>query len=154
MDTTPWPPGPETAWGRPEPAPTKDELGILGEQLAETHLLTEGHIVLERRWRSRHGELDLITVDDGVLVGVEVKTRRGRGYGHPFEAVTRLKLERLHRLLREYAAQHPGVRVPLRVDAVAVLFPPRRRGAAPEGGAGALGSLGVPQIEHLEDLRP
>lgn len=136
METT----GPRRAEETP---PTKDELGRLGEDQAESHLMAAGHIVLERRWRSRHGELDLITFDDGVLVAVEVKTRRGRGCGHPFEAVTPVKLDRLHRLLREYAAQHTGVRVPLRVDAVAVLFPPGRSGG-----------LGVPQIEHLEDLRP
>ncbi|GAA3073144.1 MULTISPECIES: YraN family protein [Actinomycetes] len=123
--------------------PSKDELGLLGEEHAETHLVAAGHIVLDRRWRSRHGELDLITLDDGVLVAVEVKTRRGRGWGHPFEAVTPVKLHRLHRLLREYAAQHSGVRVPLRVDAVSVLFPAERDTA-----------LGVPEIEHLEDLRP
>ncbi|GAA1178966.1 YraN family protein [Nesterenkonia xinjiangensis] len=147
MDFTPPPTVPEA--GPLRTAPTKDELGILGEQHAETHLVARGHIVLERRWRSRHGELDLITLDDDVLVGVEVKTRRGRGYGHPFEAVTGVKLARLHRLLREYAAQHPGVRVPLRIDVVAVLFPPGRRGASTLAEAG----LGVPQIEHLEDVR-
>ncbi|GAB3193558.1 YraN family protein [Nesterenkonia suensis] len=170
MDTTPPPSTPQPPPQRPpqppqKPSPgpsaaplTKDQLGLLGEQQAEAHLVAQGHIVLERRWRSRHGELDLITLDDAVLVGVEVKTRRGRGYGHPFESVTEEKLVRLHRLLREYAAQHRGVRVPLRIDAVSVLYPTVRTRPRPSRSANAPGErsdhLGAPQLEHLVDVRP
>lgn len=126
---------------------TKDELGLVGEQYAEGHLVANGHIVIERRWRSPQGELDLITLDEDVLVGVEVKTRRGRGYGHPFEAVSAVKLHRLHRLVREYSAEHVGSRIPLRIDAVAVILHSAR-------GEDAGGAAAQPQIEHLEDLRP
>lgn len=126
---------------------TKDELGVLGERHAEEHLCAHGHVIVERRWRSRHGELDLITLHEDQLVAVEVKTRRGRHYGHPFEAVTEVKLHRVHRLLREFAAAHAGSRMALRVDAVAVIFDARHSHGAEPG-------VGDPQIEHLEDLRP
>lgn len=118
----------------------KDHTGLIGEQQAAEYLQARGHEVLERRWRSRHGELDLITRDQRQLVAVEVKTRRGIGYGHPFEAVTDAKLRRLYLLLREYAAEHGLLRVPRRVDVVSVLLD-RRDTALPEP---------APRIEHLK----
>ncbi|WP_258933315.1 YraN family protein [Nesterenkonia pannonica] len=84
----------------------KDRTGWDGEQLAADFLEAKGHRVVERRWRTPTGELDLVTLDEGTLVGVEVKTRRGIGYGHPLEAVNGKKLRRLHMLVREYALSH------------------------------------------------
>ena len=80
------------------------QLGEQGERLAEAFLVRRGAQVLERNWRARpthhgvRGELDLIVQCEAVLVGVEVKTRRGTYYGHPFEAVDEIKLRRLHLL--------------------------------------------------------
>ena len=68
-------------------------LGAQGESLAAEFLQELGFEVLERNWRSgRRGELDLVMNDHGSIVAVEVKTRRGHGYGSPFEAITALKL--------------------------------------------------------------
>ncbi|WP_028463888.1 YraN family protein [Nesterenkonia alba] len=117
----------------------KDRTGLIGEQVAAQWLTTRGHQVLATRWRSRTGELDLVTEHRGDLVAVEVKTRRGIGYGHPFEAVTAEKLYRLHRLLSEYASTHQCQRRRRRVDVVSVLLD--RDDATQD-------------IEHLEDVRP
>ena len=124
----------------------KDRTGLVGEETAADFLARRGHSILARRWRCASGELDLITLDGDELVAVEVKTRRGIGYGHPFEAVTDQKLRRLHRLLAEYAAtaqsRQRWQRWPLqrRVDVVSVLM---------------LASAGGPPemtIEHLRDV--
>ena len=121
----------------------KDHTGLLGEEKAAEYLQKVGHQVLERRWRSKTGELDLVTLQDGELVAVEVKTRRGLDYGHPLEAVTPQKLQRLQRLIAEYAAAHKMWTLPRRVDAVSVLLGSRR-------GAGADETV---ELDHLKDLR-
>ncbi|WP_120004724.1 YraN family protein [Nesterenkonia muleiensis] len=119
----------------------KDRTGLLGEEKAAEHLVQQGHRILERRWRTRAGELDLITVDGRELVAVEVKTRRGIGYGHPFEAITEQKLLRLRRLLNEYAAEHRMRLTRRRIDAVAVILQRNHRSTEPEA-----------VLEHLKDL--
>ena len=119
----------------------KDRTGLLGEEAAAEYLAGQGHRLLERRWRTRTGEIDLITVEGNELVAVEVKTRRGLGYGHPFEAITQQKLRRLQRLLQEYVL-HTRMRPPKqRIDAVAVMLP--QEGTAHEAPA---------SLEHLRDL--
>lgn len=117
-----------------------ERTGLLGEEKAAEYLAARGHHVLAQRWRSSAGELDLVTLDGPVLVGVEVKTRRGIDYGHPFEAVSDQKLRRLHRLLAEYAATHHHPGRARRVDAVSVLILPASRGQQ------------TANIEHLRDI--
>lgn len=104
--------------------------GDHGERLAEALLTRRGARVLDRNWRARptahgvRGELDLVVSWDGQLVGVEVKTRRGTAYGHPFEAVDAARLHRLHLLLAAWAREHGMAAAPRRVDVVAVLLSP------------------------------
>ena len=110
-------------------AATRRALGAYGETLA-ARLLTGEHsmVLLDRNWRCPEGELDLVLRDGRTLVACEVKTRRGEGSGSPHEAVDKVKLERLHRLVWRWAEEH-GVRPDgARVDLVAVLRP--RRGPA------------------------
>lgn len=102
---------------------SSDAVGRYGEQVAVTHLERAGMVVLDRNWRCRHGELDVVAMDGSCLVAVEVKTRRSTAYGHPVEAVTRVKLGRLRRLVAQWLADH-DVRVDaVRIDVVAVLRP-------------------------------
>jgi putative endonuclease len=110
-----------------------DDLGRRGERLAEQHLLARGYRLVERNWRCRQGEIDLVVRDGDALVFVEVKTRTSTAFGHPFEAITPVKLARLRRLAVEWCTAHPTERGRIRIDAVAVLAP---RDA-------------VPAIEHL-----
>ncbi|MCB7137685.1 YraN family protein [Cellulosimicrobium marinum] len=106
----------------------KDAVGRYGEKVAATHLVEAGWTVLERNWRGTGGELDVVALDGDVLVAVEVKTRRGTGYGHPAEAVTARKLARLRRLTGEWLATHDVRAASVRVDVLAVVVP--RAGAA------------------------
>ncbi|GMA26495.1 UPF0102 protein [Luteimicrobium album] len=115
----------------------KDAVGRYGEKVAARHVEGRGWRVVDRNWRGPGGELDLVAFDGDVLVVVEVKTRRGLGFGHPAEAVTPVKLARLRRLTAGWLTAHPEVRYrSVRIDVVAVQLP--RAGAA--------------RIEHLEDV--
>lgn len=98
-------------------------LGELGEELVARYLQERGAQVLDRNWHCRQGEIDLVVQDrDGVLVGVEVKTRRGLGFGEPIEAVTERKVRRMRRLLGAWREDHPQVAVrDMRLDVVGVL---------------------------------
>jgi putative endonuclease len=107
------------------PMLTTSELGRLGEDLAASYLISRGWSILDRNWRSRSGEIDLIGVDDGVLVIVEVKTRRSTRYGLPVEAITDVKARRLRILAGSWLQthQHPHV-TGIRIDAIGVILDP------------------------------
>jgi putative endonuclease len=113
------------------------ELGRFGEAIAAEHLIRRGHRILDRNWRSPHGEIDLVTMDRDAVVVVEVKTRSGVEFGHPIEAIGAAKYERLHRLGWEWCAAHEMAGRLERVDAVAVL----------------LRADGTVSVEHIEGLR-
>jgi putative endonuclease len=87
-----------------------------------------GYEVLDRNWRVREGELDLVLRRDRTVVFCEVKTRRGTGYGLPAEAVTSAKQRRLRGLALRWLDAR-GVRAKeLRFDVASVLV---SRDAAP-----------------------
>ncbi len=93
-----------------------------GEDLAAEFLESIGMTVLERNWRCRYGELDLIARDGAVLVFVEVKTRTGFGYGSPpAEAVTPAKADRIRRLAGLWLTEQQTRWRRIRVDVVTVL---------------------------------
>lgn len=73
-------------------------LGRYGEEVAAAHLVAAGLTIVDRNWRCREGEVDIIALDGDVLVMCEVKTRRGVGFGTPLDAVTPAKAARLRRL--------------------------------------------------------
>lgn len=106
----------------------KDGVGAYGERVAVRYLTERGWTVLDRNWRSRSGELDIVARDGDEVVFVEVKTRSGTGYGHPAEAVTAAKVARLRRLAAEWLATHDVHTAGVRIDVLAVLR--SRRGAA------------------------
>ncbi|MDQ7028935.1 MAG: YraN family protein [Ardenticatenia bacterium] len=96
-------------------------LGALGERLAASHLRRRGYRILDRNWRSPAGEVDIVAQHDGDYVFVEVKTRRGRAFGSPEEAVTSRKVERLCAVAEAWLADHVGdAAVNWRIEVVAV----------------------------------
>jgi putative endonuclease len=105
---------------------TTIELGSLGEQIAVTYLTHAGLRVLDRNWRCREGELDIVARDGDALVFCEVKTRRGTGFGHPVEAVTGAKQRKLRTLAQRWLAAHDEHAPELRFDVVGVLVRPER----------------------------
>ncbi|HEV7193581.1 MAG TPA: YraN family protein [Jatrophihabitantaceae bacterium] len=105
---------------------TKDSVGRFGEQLAGEHLAAAGLTIIDRNWRCRDGEIDLVLLEGDVLVFVEVKTRSSTAFGDPAEAVTPLKAARVRRLaIRWLAAQRAGASPlrwsEIRFDVVSVL---------------------------------
>jgi putative endonuclease len=108
----------------------KDELGRWGEDLAVRHLAEAGLVVLDRNWRCREGELDVVARDaDGTVVFVEVKTRSTAAFGLPAEAVSRAKAARIRTLACRWLLLNPTGGAPLRFDVVSVV---RAAGQSPE----------------------
>jgi putative endonuclease len=116
----------------------RHRLGRVGEQLASEHLIRRGYRIVERNYRTRWGELDIVAYDGRTLAFCEVKTRRlSRGDGHPLEAVRALKRARVRKMAGSWLIERtdrPHADV-LRFDAIGVTFDP----------SGKLVS-----IEHLE----
>ena len=102
------------------------DLGARGERIAAAYLTDAGLRLLDRNWRCREGELDIVAREGDALVFCEVKTRRGNGYGHPVEAVTPVKRRRLRVLAQRWLAAHDEHAPDLRFDVVGVLVRPSR----------------------------
>ena len=98
----------------------KDAVGRYGENVATSYLLRQGWQVVDRNWRGPSGEIDIVALHGTELVVVEVKTRSGDGFGHPAEAITRLKLSRLRRLAAQWLAAHDLTPCSVRIDVIAV----------------------------------
>ncbi len=102
------------------PTQHQADLGRQGEELACRELRRRGYAILARGYRTRHGEIDIVAKDDGVLVFVEVKARSDQRFGGPLAAVTRLKQRKLTRMALDYLSRSRTVGVPCRFDIVAV----------------------------------
>jgi len=107
--------------------------GRFGEELALSHLLRGGHKLLERNYRTRFGEIDLVTMDGDILVFTEVRTRSSSSFGTPLESVTLAKIHRLRRLAQAYIAATGQSQRCIRFDVIGVKC-----------------SAGTAQIEHVE----
>lgn len=99
---------------------SRRRLGQWGENLAALHLEAQGLALIERNWRCRDGEIDLVARDGETFVFVEVKTRRGRKFGAPEEALTPHKAQKLLQLGQNYMAEHELDNVNWRIDLMAV----------------------------------
>lgn len=96
-------------------------VGEAGETLAAQWYEASGYQILERNWRTREGELDLILRRNRTLVICEVKTRSSDAFGLPAEAVNRAKRERIRHLTGQYL-QTTSVRfLEVRFDVAAIL---------------------------------
>lgn len=102
-------------------------LGQWGENLAATHVEAQGLTIIERNWRCRDGEIDLVARDGETVVFVEVKTRRGRDFGAPEEALTARKAQKLLHLGQLYIAAHDLEDTNWRIDLVAIELDARGR---------------------------
>lgn len=94
--------------------------GKLGEQIAMQILRRKGYKILQRNFRSKFGEIDIVAEDRGVLVFVEVKTRWSRKFGYPEEAVTSWKLRSIIKTGDYYKLTHPNTPGLIRIDVVAI----------------------------------
>jgi putative endonuclease len=103
----------------------RNELGELGERLAAEHLERRGFQIVERNFRTRWGELDLVAFDGCTLAFCEVKTRRlGYGERSPFEALRGDKPMRVRKMGSSWLRarrDRPYAEV-IRYDAIGVIF--------------------------------
>lgn len=99
---------------------TKDA-GDRGEAAAARYLLNRGCEVLDRQWRCRYGELDLVArTKEGVLCLVEVKLRSSRSAALPREFVDARKQERLRKTAMAYLTDRGWEDEPVRFDVAEV----------------------------------
>lgn len=117
--------------------PTPNDIGDRGEAIAAEHLKEIGFRVLEQNYRSGRNEVDLVCEDPnegGEIVFVEVKTRRGLGYGAPEASITEEKRESLVEVGRAYLHEHELEGHPARFDVVTILL-----------------SEKAPEVDHYEN---
>jgi putative endonuclease len=98
----------------------RQALGAWGERTAEAYLRAGGIAVIDRNWRRRAGEIDLVAIDGETVVFCEVKTRRGLAFGTGIEGVTARKSQRLRRLAAAWLAENGGHGRQVRFDVVSV----------------------------------
>lgn len=97
--------------------------GAKGEELAAAHLLRNGYKILERNFRSKGGEVDIVAKDrDGCIVFVEVKTRRNLAYGLPQLAVTPRKQHQISKGALSWLSRNQLHDHTARFDVIAVLL--------------------------------
>lgn len=105
------------------PKRTTGPLGRLGEKIASRFLVQNGYRLLFKNFRSPFGEIDIVAVGQDTLVFIEVKTRRGRAYGSPEEAITPKKLNKIRRTGEYVAVRYPNLPKNQRIDLVAIDIP-------------------------------
>ena len=98
--------------------------GARAEDLCAELMRTSGLKLLERNWRCRHGEIDLIAEERGTLVFAEVRMRGPGGFGGAAESVTAAKRSRIIAAARLYLTRFP--QATCRFDVFLVDGPPRR----------------------------
>lgn len=98
-------------------------LGRTGEDRAAKHLSGLGYRILDRNFRTPHGEIDLIALDGDTVVFVEVKTRTGDAFGAPELAVDGRKQNRMVKAALSYLKRRRLQQMPCRFDVVAIAGP-------------------------------
>lgn len=109
------------------------ELGRMGENYVAGNLEKEGVTILERNFRCRHGEIDLIAQEGAQIVFVEVKTRRGIGFGLPEESVGPTKQKRIRLVASYYLLRFKGWMPECRFDVYSVMVDQENRVISLEG---------------------
>jgi putative endonuclease len=100
-------------------------IGLFGETRVTEYRSLQGDEILDRNWRVREGEIDLITLDKaGAFHFIEVKTRTSLSFGHPFEAISQVKLLRMQRLAMGWLVTHDCFGCEYSIDVASVLINP------------------------------
>lgn len=101
-------------------------LGRRGERAAARYLRRRGYRIVTRNFRAAGAEIDLVAMQDGTLVFVEVKTRRTDAAGTAEEAVDERKEKQIRRAAEVFAARYRAEEYPMRFDVVAIRAAGRR----------------------------
>jgi putative endonuclease len=97
-----------------------DRLGPQGERMAAEYLQRQGYQILEKNFRVKPGEIDLIARDGDTLCFVEVKARRGEDFGEGSEAIATLKKRKLCQAALMYMTRHKLTDAKARFDIVSI----------------------------------
>jgi putative endonuclease len=107
----------------------RQRLGKTAEDLAVRELASRGYAILARRYRSRHGEIDIVCDDRGTIVFVEVRAKASAECGSAAESITPHKIRKVTACAVEYLSRHHLSNRPCRFDVVAI---DEAAGLAPE----------------------
>lgn len=111
------------------------EKGRIGEDIAKQYLQKLGYKIIESNWHySKNAEIDIIAEDKNTLVFIEVKTRTSLNYGHPFEAISQSKINKINSAILAYLSVNDRKYSSYRFDGIAII------------------GLKNPTIEHIKDL--
>ncbi len=109
--------------------------GAEGEKIACEYLLNKGYNILETNYHySKFAEIDIIACKEDVLIFVEVKARTTLKYGHPLEAISKTKLERLYMAMTDYLDRSNNKILKFQLDIISIV------------------GFENPKIEHLENV--
>lgn len=98
----------------------RQKLGKTGEDLAVRELISRGYAILDRRYRTRHGEIDIVCDDRGTIVFVEVRAKATGECGPAAESITRQKMRKITGCAVDYLSRHHLANRPCRFDVVAI----------------------------------
>jgi putative endonuclease len=98
----------------------RQSLGESGENLAVRELSARGYAILARRYRTRHGEIDIVAEHEGTIVFIEVRAKATAEFGHAAESVTDAKQRKVTAMAVDYLARHRIANRPCRFDVVAI----------------------------------
>jgi len=97
-------------------------LGQKGEEIAAFYLANHGYTIIERNFKKRYGDIDIVAKKGETLIFVEVKTRKTNAYGLPVEAITPWKLRNLLKYVEYYKLVKNLSDVSMRIDLISVSF--------------------------------
>ena len=102
----------------------KQAIGKMGEELACKYLISNNYKLLERNFRCRQGEIDVIAFDikSGEVVFFEVKTRTNFNYGFPSEAVNEIKIKHIINSIKYYLYCKNVENVFVRIDVIEIVI--------------------------------
>ena len=110
------------------------DLGTSGEEIACRFLRNKGYTILQRNYRARSGEIDIVARIDSTIIFVEVKTRASGGFAQPWEAVGHRKRRKLVTVAKLYVEEHSIRDMDFRFDVISILW----------------SSAGQPEIEWIQ----
>ena len=112
----------------------RKQVGNKGESLAEDYIKRKGYKIIQRNYRCRLGEIDIIAKDDDTIVFIEVRTKQNENFGSPQGSVTSTKKSKISKTALSFIQEKNLSGYSYRFDFIAITF-----------------SQGKPNIEHIEN---
>ncbi len=112
----------------------KKRIGNKGESIAEEYLKQKGYKIIQRNYRCRFGEIDIIAKDGNTVVFTEVRTKQNNNFGSPQESITPAKIEKISKASLSFIQEKKMAGFSYRFDLIAITF-----------------SQGRQNIEHIEN---